>query len=62
MEETTRKRELTMKQIQVDIMADSSEIVHYDIPNIPIYIKKGCFSITQIKEQFAIGMMISKLS
>ncbi len=33
-----------MEHIQVDIMADASEIVHYDSPDIPLYIKKGLLS------------------
>lgn len=31
--------------INVDIMQDSSEIVHYDRPGIPLYIRLGCLSI-----------------
>ena len=33
-----------MKYIDVDLMADLSEIVHYDFWDIPLYIKKGRLS------------------
>lgn len=31
-------------QIKIDTMADGSEIVHYDHPGIPLYIRKGILS------------------
>ena len=31
--------------IDVDIMQDASEIVHYDIMGTPIYIRKGLLSL-----------------
>lgn len=33
-----------MAKIQVDTMQDNSEIVHYDTPGIPLYIRKGILS------------------
>lgn len=33
-----------MEKIQVDTMQDNSEIVHYDTPGIPLYIRKGILS------------------
>ncbi|MDD3402676.1 MAG: AraC family transcriptional regulator [Hespellia sp.] len=34
-----------MMHVQVDIMADASEIIHYDAPDIPLYIRKGMLSL-----------------
>lgn len=47
-----------MKQIQVDIMADSSEIVHYDIPNIPITINSTEKGLQNTLVQRYIGIMV----
>lgn len=33
-----------MKNIQVSVMVDASELVHYDSPSIPIYVKRGFLS------------------
>ena len=40
--------------VNVDIMDDASEVVHYDKPGIPLYIRRGALRC----RPFAIGIRI----
>ena len=49
---------IIMKIINVDIMQDTSEIVHYDEMGIPLYVRIGELSFIRGKRLCVTGMRI----